>query len=101
MKIILGGHSSGKTKRILELSSINNVPILCESKERVKRLLEKAQGYGYHIPIPIALEEVNSSDTKEVYIDEIDYVFEQFLKLKIGAVTLNKDDYNELEDLDK
>ena len=33
MKIILGGHSSGKTKRILELSSINNVPILCESKE--------------------------------------------------------------------
>ncbi|MDD3384009.1 MAG: hypothetical protein WC123_03840 [Bacilli bacterium] len=101
MKIILGSHSSGKTKRILELSLVNNVPILCESKERVKRLLEKAQGYGYRIPIPISLDEIESSGVKEVYIDEIDYVFEQLLKLKIGAVTLNKDDYNELEDLDK
>ena len=49
MNIIIGSPSSGKTKRILELSAKNNIPILCESKYRVERLIVKAHGYGYKI----------------------------------------------------
>ena len=31
MKMIIGEPGSGKTKELLALSSINNIPILCES----------------------------------------------------------------------
>ena len=100
MKIILGSRSSGKTKRLLELSAKNHVPVLCESEARVERLLAKAKGYGFQIPLPISIDRLDPT-IKEVYIDEIDFVFEQVLHAKIGAATLNRDDFNEVEDLDK
>ncbi|MDD2433759.1 MAG: hypothetical protein WC196_01970 [Bacilli bacterium] len=100
MKIILGSRSSGKTKRLLELSAMNRVPILCETQARVERLLTKAKGYGYQIPLPVSLDQLDPK-IKEVYVDEIDLVFEHLTKLKLGALTLNKDDKNEIEDLDK
>ncbi len=96
MKIILGDSGSGKTKRLLELSASNGVPILCESQNKVERLLAKAKGYGYQIPLPISIDHFDAS-IKEVYIDELDYVFEQFLHVKIGATTLNSNDYNSVE----
>ena len=61
MKMIIGEPGSGKTKEILALSSINNVPILCESEERVSRLITKAQGYGYKIPTPIVYNQIDDS----------------------------------------
>lgn len=100
MKLIVGSASSGKTKRLLELSAANGVPILCESIERVERLVVKARGYGYNIPMPLVADEIKE-DIKEVYIDEIDNLVEKMLKLKIGAVSINKDSMPEFEDLDK
>ncbi len=97
MKVILGSSGSGKTKRLLELSASNGVPVLCESQERVERLLAKAQGYGYQIPLPIALENFDANSVKEVYIDEINMLFEKALNTKIGAITVNSDGYNEVE----
>jgi hypothetical protein len=100
MKLIVGSASSGKTKRLLQLSAANQVPILCESIERVERLVVKARGYGYNIPMPLVAEELKA-DVKLVYIDEIDNLVEKLLKVKVGAVTINKDSSAEFEDLDK
>jgi hypothetical protein len=100
MKLIVGSASSGKTKRLLELSAANQVPILCESIERVERLVVKARGYGFNIPMPIVAEELKA-DVKLVYIDEIDNLVEKLLKVNVGAVSINKDSVAEFEDLDK
>jgi hypothetical protein len=100
MKLIVGSASSGKTKRLLELSAANQVPILCESIERVERLVVKARGYGFNIPMPIVAEELKA-DVKLVYIDEIDNLVEKLLKVNVGAVSINKDSIAEFEDLDK
>jgi hypothetical protein len=100
MKLIVGSASSGKTKRLLELSAANQVPILCESIERVERLVVKARGYGYNIPMPLVAEELKA-DVKLVYIDEIDNLVEKLLKVNVGAVSINKDSVAEFEDLDK
>jgi hypothetical protein len=100
MKLIVGSASSGKTKRLLELSASNQVPILCESIERVQRLVVKAQGYGFNIPMPIVADELKAN-IKLVYIDEIDNLVEKLLKVNIGAVSINKDSIAEFEDLDK
>ena len=99
MKLIVGSASSGKTKRLLELSASNRIPILCESLERVERLVVKARGYGYNIPMPIVASDI-TADIKEVYIDEIDNLVEKMLHVKIGAVSINKDSLAEYEDLD-
>jgi hypothetical protein len=100
MKLIVGSASSGKTKRLLELSASNQVPILCESIERVERLVVKARGYGYNIPMPLIADELKA-DVKLVYIDEIDNLVEKLLKVNVGAVSINKDSIAEFEDLDK
>jgi hypothetical protein len=89
MKLILGGHGSGKTKRILELSAANKIPVLCESEQRAQRLLTKAIGYGYQIPMPVVFGDENMPD--EVYIDEINTLLEVVLQCKIGALSLNSD----------
>jgi len=100
MKLIVGSASSGKTKRLLELSAANRIPILCESIERVERLVVKARGYGFNIPMPLVADELKA-DVKEVYIDEIDNLVEKLLKVKVSAVSINKDSMAEFEDLDK
>ena len=43
MKIILGNPGSGKTKKILQMSAENNIPVLCESQARRERLFVKAR----------------------------------------------------------
>jgi hypothetical protein len=100
MKLIVGSASSGKTKRLLQLSALNQIPILCESIERVERLVVKSQGYGLNIPMPLVADKLKAN-TKLVYIDEIDNLVEKLLKVKVGAVTINKDSVAEFEDLDK
>lgn len=99
MKIILGNPGSGKTKELLSLSAEKNVAILCESEARVERLLVKAQGYGYHIPTPVTLE--NVSTVKEVIIDDVERFFSQALNVKLEALSVNRDKTVIIEDLDK
>lgn len=89
MKLILGGHGSGKTKRILELSAANKIPVLCESEQRAQRLLTKAIGYGYQIPMPVVFG--NGNLPSEVYVDEINALLEAVLHCRVGAVSLNSD----------
>ena len=98
MKIIFGAPGSGKTKAILELSAKNNIPVLCESQQRVRRLLEKASGYGYEIPMPITIEEIDDK-VREVYVDDIQRVLEIALKIRLTAITVNKDKECEVSEL--
>ena len=98
MKIILGNPGSGKTKELLSLSAEKNVPILCESEARVERLLVKAQGYGYNIPTPVTLDHLNCS---EVIVDDIERFFSCALKVKLTALSVNRDKSVDIEDLDK
>lgn len=88
MNILMGGPGSGKTKELLKLSMENNVPIVCESEGRVKRLLTKAEGYGYRIPIPVLYNELDDT-ISEVYVDDIERLLSKLLHCNVGAITLN------------
>ena len=99
MKILLGSPSTGKTKKILELSSTTGVPVLCESTARVERLIEKARGYGFSIPTPVTYDTLNPS-IKEVYIDDVKRVLEGIFNVNIAGITVNRDEELEVVDLD-
>ena len=100
MKLILGNPGSGKTKVLLALSEKNNIPILSESSARVQRLLVKASNYGYSIPTPVTVEELDASIT-EVYVDDVKKLLETLLNVNLGCITINRDDELVVEDLDK
>ena len=99
MKIIFGNPGSGKTKALLELSSKNNIPVLCESAQRVQRLLVKAEGYGFKIPAPVTVDELNESITA-VYVDDIKRLLEVVLNVNLAGITVNNDQLD-IVDLDK
>ena len=99
MKIIFGNPGSGKTKALLEMSAKNNIPVLCESAARVQRLLVKAEGYGFKIPAPLTVDEIDSS-VPAVYIDDIKRVLEIVLNIILAGITVNRDDDVEVIDLD-
>ena len=98
MKILLGSPSTGKTKKILELSSETGVPVLCESTARVERLIEKARGYGLIIPTPVTYDTLNPS-IKAVYVDDISAFVEKMLNVKVAAYTVNNTDDTEIVNL--
>lgn len=91
MKIIFGAPGSGKTKAILEESAKNNIPVLCENEARVRRLLEKARGYGLVIPMPVTVDKMDGTIEK-VYIDDIRRVLNVILKTDLCGVTINSDE---------
>ena len=99
MKLILGNPGSGKTKALLALSEKNNIPILSESSARVQRLLVKASNYGFHIPTPITVDELDASIT-EVYVDDVKKLLETLLHVNLGCITINRDESLEIKDLD-
>ena len=99
MKIIFGTPGSGKTKALLKLSEEKRIPVLCESSARVTRLLEKADGYGFRIPTPITVEDLNEN-VKAVYIDDIQIMLETMLKVKLEGIVVNKDDAYSEENVD-
>lgn len=99
MKLIFGNPGSGKTKALLALSEKNNIPILCESDARVQRLLVKASNYGFSIPTPVTLEDLNASITS-VYVDDVKRLLEIALRVNLAGITVNRDDTLQIEDLD-
>jgi hypothetical protein len=99
MKLILGNPGSGKTKALLALSEKNNIPILSESSARVQRLLVKASNYGFHIPTPVTVDELDASIT-EVYVDDVKKLLETLLRVNLGCITINRDERLEIKDLD-
>ena len=99
MKLIFGNPGSGKTKALLALSEKNNIPILSESDARVQRLLVKASNYGYNIPTPVTVEQLNA-DITEVYVDDVKKLLETILRVNVSCITVNRDETLEIKDLD-
>ena len=99
MKLILGNQGSGKTKALLALSEKHNIPILSESDARVQRLLVKASNYGYNIPTPVTVDQLNA-DITEVYVDDVKRLLETLLHVNVGCITVNRDETLEIKDLD-
>jgi hypothetical protein len=99
MKLIFGNPGSGKTKALLALSEKNNVPILAESDARVQRLLVKASNYGFNIPTPLTVNDLDSS-VKEVYVDDVQRLLETVLHVNVECITINRDETLEIKDLD-
>ena len=99
MKVIVGTPGSGKTKEILRLSALNNVPVLCETPTRVTRLLEKASGYGYQIPTPITKDEINEN-VKAIYVDDVKVLLETLLNVELDGFVINNDEDVEITKLD-
>lgn len=99
MKLIFGNPGSGKTKALLALSEKNNVPILAESDARVQRLLVKASNYGFNIPTPLTVNDLDSS-IKEVYVDDVQRLLETVLHVNVECITINRDETLEIKDLD-
>lgn len=96
MKIILGNPGSGKTKKIIQMSSENNIPILCESEARRERLLVKAMGYGFSIPTPIVYTDCDDS-VNEVYVDDVEKLLQTMFKINVNCITINVTDKNNVE----
>ena len=99
MKLILGNPGSGKTKVLLALSEKHNIPILSESDARVQRLLVKASNYGYHIPTPLTVNQLDSS-VKAVYVDDVKRLLEALFNIEVECITVNRDDALNVVDLD-
>lgn len=87
MKLIYGDCGSGKTKKLLEMSSEAKLPILCESMQRKQRLLEKAKGYGINIPVPIVYTE--DCEGRDVLVDDPKRLLEAMLHTNLCGITIN------------
>lgn len=96
MKLVYGSDGTGKTRKILELSSQTRTPILCESQTRKQRLLEKAKGYDISIPMPIVYNECKGDI--EVLVDDPQRLLEAMFNVKLKGITINvnKEDVVEL-----
>lgn len=99
MKLIFGNPGSGKTKALLALSEKHNIPILAESDARVQRLLVKASNYGFHVPTPLTVNDLDGS-VKEVYVDDVQRLLETVLHVNVECITINRDETLEIKDLD-
>ena len=97
MKVIIANPGGGKTKALLALSAEKNIPVLVESNARAQRLIIKADGYGYSIPAPVTLNELEG--VKAVLIDDIESFFTNVFNVKVEAITLNNDSNMEIEEL--
>ncbi len=96
MKIILGKPGFGKTKKILQVSALKNIPILCESVGRIERINIKARGYGLTIPNPILFSELDEN-VNEVLVDDCKRLIEGIFNVKVAGMTINIEEDSEVE----
>ena len=95
MKIIIGEVGSGKTKAILKESQDKKAPILTDSTRRKEKLLDKAERYGFTVPVPMVVGE----DCIPTYIiDNIKTVLEKIFGSKVicGTFTMGDENSNEI-----
>lgn len=90
---IVGGRGSGKTLRLIQLSSRTGYPILVKDQQRKNWVVALANKLEYKIPDPITLMEwhiiqmILSKDSK-LYIDDIEDVIQEIFQYRVDAATL-------------
>ena len=53
MEVIMGGRGSGKTKKLIQLSSSSWKYIVCKDEKEIERITDFAREMGLRIPFPI------------------------------------------------
>ena len=98
MKIIIGEVGSGKTKAILKESQDKGAPILTDSIRRKEKLLDKAERYGFTIPVPMVVGEDCIPTDGEYIVDNIKTVLEKIFGSKVicGTFTMGDENSNEI-----
>ena len=98
MKIIIGEVGSGKTKAILKESQDKGAPILTDSIRRKEKLLDKAERYGFTVPVPMVVGEDCIPTDGEYIVDNIKTVLEKIFGSKVicGTFTMGDENYNEI-----
>lgn len=92
MKIINMGRGQGKTKRLIQYSSINNVPIVCWSRQHCKIIKEQAKEMNLIIPEPIVAENqyiqpCGGIRHEKVVIDDLEFVLRILTGSDVDLVT--------------
>lgn len=91
MKIIKGFRGQGKTTELVKLSNTTGKPIMCMDGGTCETIKQVADDLGLSIPEPFSVQSESAkyrSDMKNgILIDEIDFVLESILGLKVDYVT--------------
>lgn len=87
MKVIYGEVGSGKTKKIIYMSNESQNVIVTYSRDRMEKLLDKAERYGISIPNPLVVGE-DCIDTGNTYIiDNVEKVLEKMFGSNIECIS--------------
>lgn len=93
MEIIKANRGQGKTTELIKTSSTTKQPILCMNEMSCRAIKEKAFDMELDIPDPISIHDIGTTGRGRkdldngILIDEIDFVLEGLLGLKVGHVT--------------
>ena len=71
MKIVNMGRGQGKTKRLIQYSSVNNIPIVCWSRQHCKIIKEMAEEMKLKIPEPIIAENQDIQPRGKIIYDKV------------------------------
>lgn len=87
MKIIIGSRCSGKTVRLVHISSTKNIPILVPHKRNATYIKELADQFCLDIPEPIILSDlqIKKPEQSSILIDQADDVLSKLIYEKYGA----------------
>lgn len=94
MEILSMERGSGKTAKLIKISSVTNAPIICRNKRMIEIIEERAKEMGVEIPKPLSLWDrerkpyaFDPRNEVGVLIDDIDLVLSQFLGTRISYAT--------------
>lgn len=89
-KFIIGGNSSGKTRKMLEETKKSGAVVVCKHPLHMQ---SKANAYGIYGIEFMSYEEFynGSADAKKIAIDEIGDFFEHCFGMKLDAFTMTID----------
>lgn len=93
---IIGGRGTGKTTKLIEISSERNIPILCCTNKDKRNLMERAAAMNLKIPTPIIFDlDIHNGFEQDVLVDELEFAASclfQAYGYKIQGYSINTND---------
>lgn len=90
---IFDTRQTGKTTKIIKLSSENNWPIIVTDMNRLNYVLKLARDKGVNIPTPITVNDMLNNNAKffridqGVIIDDADQMLSMIIRMKISPMS--------------
>lgn len=94
---ILSGIRSGKSTKLIQMSSESGGYIICKNHARARAIIDRAEELNLHIPFPLTYEEFlrgsyNGRGIKEFYIDGVDELLQGLSRgVPIKAMSFNSE----------